>query len=63
MAYRITETCVACGKCIPECPVNAISEGKPYKIDPQKCIDCGACADICPIDAIYRENVTPKEKR
>lgn len=55
MSYVITETCVACGKCKPECPTNAISEGKPYKIDAGKCVDCGLCDHICPVDAIYRK--------
>ena len=27
MAYVITDDCVACGTCIGECPVGAISEG------------------------------------
>ncbi len=52
MAYKITEDCIACGACIDECPVEAISEGEIYKIDPELCTDCGACADVCPVDAI-----------
>ena len=52
MAYRITENCAACGTCLPECPVGAISEGDIYKIDPDACIDCGTCADACPMGAI-----------
>ncbi|MCD4723473.1 MAG: 4Fe-4S binding protein, partial [Bacteroidales bacterium] len=27
MAYKITDDCTACGTCIDECPVEAISEG------------------------------------
>ena len=27
MAYKITDICVACGTCIDQCPVGAISEG------------------------------------
>lgn len=52
MAYKITDACIACGTCIDECPVGAISEGDIYKIDADACIDCGACASVCPSDAI-----------
>ena len=54
MAYKITEDCVACGACEAECPVEAISEGDIYSIDPEKCTDCGACVDVCPSDAIVQ---------
>ena len=52
MAYVITYNCVACGYCIGECPVGAISEGDIYKIDADQCLDCGTCAGVCPNDAI-----------
>ena len=53
MAHKINEECIACGSCVPECPVEAISEGDPiYVIDPAKCTDCGACAEVCPVEAI-----------
>lgn len=55
MAYKISEDCTACGTCIDECPVDAISEGDIYKIDPDVCTDCGACADVCPVEAIHPE--------
>lgn len=55
MAYKITDSCVACGSCIDECPVGAISEGDIYKIDASACIDCGACVATCPSDAIEQE--------
>ena len=52
MAYKISEDCIACGACAPECPVEAISEGDGvYVIYDDKCIDCGACADSCPVGA------------
>ncbi len=53
MAYVINDDCTACGSCIDECPVEAISEGDIYKIDPDVCTDCGACADVCPVEAIH----------
>ena len=51
MAYKIEDTCIACGACQAEWPVNAISEGDIYTIDADTCIDCGACAGVCPVEA------------
>ncbi|MCY6353739.1 DUF362 domain-containing protein [Clostridium sp. ZS2-4] len=52
MAFIIKDSCVSCGACEPECPVNAISQGDQYYvIDPNTCIDCGACANVCPVGA------------
>ena len=53
MAYVINEDCIACGTCVDECPVEAISEGDIYKIDADACTDCGTCADVCPTEAIH----------
>lgn len=52
MAYIIGDGCVACGTCQPECPVDAITEGDIYKIDPELCTTCGSCADVCPTGVI-----------
>lgn len=52
MAHKITDECIACGACISECPVDAISEGDIYSIDADACTDCGACVDACPTEAI-----------
>ncbi len=51
MAYKISEECLACGTCISECPVEAISEGDIYVIDADKCTECGTCAGVCPVEA------------
>jgi ferredoxin len=56
MAYKVGDSCVNCGSCDSECPVDAISEkeGKRW-IDPAKCQSCGACAGVCPVEAISEE--------
>ena len=55
MAYVITDDCVSCGACAAQCPVEAISEGDIYSINPELCIDCGTCAEACPSEAIKPE--------
>mgnify|MGYP000862610265 FL=1 len=52
MTHKITDDCISCGACEPECPEAAITAGADkYVIDPDKCKDCGACADVCPTGA------------
>ncbi len=52
MAYVISDQCVSCGTCEPECPVSAISQGDTqYEIDADACIECGACESVCPVGA------------
>lgn len=57
MSTKITEECINCGACEPECPNNAISQGDDiYVIDPALCSECvgfhekEACAAVCPVD-------------
>ncbi|WP_459201638.1 4Fe-4S dicluster domain-containing protein [Methanococcus sp. CF] len=58
MVYKVNEDeCIACGACVPVCPVEAISEkddGKAH-IDCAKCNDCGDCSDVCPVECIKQE--------
>lgn len=58
MAFMITDECINCGACEPECPHGAITEGEnKFIIDQNLCTECvGAfdesqCANICPVDA------------
>jgi ferredoxin len=52
LAYIITNDCIMCDACLPECPEDAISAGDPvYIIYAQKCTDCGDCAEVCPTEA------------
>lgn len=56
MAYKISDACVNCGACEPECPVSAISEKDSKRvIDAGTCISCGSCAGVCPSEAISEE--------
>ncbi|OGW14036.1 MAG: 4Fe-4S ferredoxin [Nitrospinae bacterium RIFCSPLOWO2_12_FULL_47_7] len=57
MATKITDECINCGVCEPECPNGAISEGEDfYVIDPELCTECvgehgeEACQEVCPVD-------------
>ncbi len=54
----ITEECINCGACEPECPNQAISAGEEiYIINPDRCTECvghydeSQCASVCPVDA------------
>jgi ferredoxin len=58
MAFIITEDCIACGACEPECPNEAISQGDSYYvIDPSKGTECVGfyetqqCYEVCPVEA------------
>ena len=59
MALKITEECINCDVCEPECPNDAISMGPEfYVIDPGKCTECVGhfdapqCVKVCPVDCI-----------
>lgn len=55
MPRKINDSCIACGTCQSNCPVNAIEEGDIYVIDADQCIDCGLCQENCPVNAIEEE--------
>lgn len=50
----ITDECIGCGKCLRNCPVNAISGDvkKKHYIDLELCVNCGTCKPACPVNAI-----------
>ncbi len=59
MALMITDECINCDVCEPECPNDAISAGADiYVIDPKKCTECVGhfdkpqCQIVCPVDCI-----------
>ncbi len=78
MALTITEECINCDVCEPECPNQAIYQGEfIYEIDPNKCTECVGhfdvpqCQQVCPVDCIpihpdyqeTREQLLEKYKR
>ena len=45
-------TCTGCGKCAKSCPGQAITTGKPSRVNLKKCLGCMCCAEVCPEGAI-----------
>jgi ferredoxin len=59
MALLITDDCINCDVCEPECPNDAISMGELiYEINPNKCTECVGhfdepqCQQLCPVACI-----------
>ena len=59
MALLITDDCINCDVCEPECPNDAIYQGEDiYEIDADKCTECVGhfdnqqCQEVCPVDCI-----------
>ena len=59
MALMITDDCINCDVCEPECPNQAISLGPEiYVIDPKRCTECVGhfdepqCVQVCPVACI-----------
>ena len=64
MALLITDECINCDVCEPECPNGAISQGAEiYVIDPRRCTECVGhfdvpqCVEVCPVDCIILDPV------
>lgn len=59
MSLLITDECINCDVCEPECPNTAIYQGEEiYEIDPTLCTECVGhfdepqCIEVCPVDCI-----------
>ncbi len=59
MALYITDDCINCDVCEPECPNGAIYQGQEiYEINPNLCTECVGhfdepqCVVVCPVDCI-----------
>lgn len=74
MATIITDECINCGVCEPECPNEAIDDGEGegldyFYIDPELCTECvgfhgeEACQEVCPVDCcIPDEDIVETEE-
>ncbi len=67
MALKITDECINCDVCEPECPNEAIYQGEEiYEIDPNKCTECVGhydepqCQQVCPVDCIPLDEEHPE---
>ncbi|MEA2108183.1 MAG: NADH-ubiquinone oxidoreductase-F iron-sulfur binding region domain-containing protein [Pseudomonadota bacterium] len=74
IAYYIDpEKCQGCGRCLKNCPAEAIIGGKKliHIIDQEKCTKCGTCFEVCPskfgavtkISGVTVPPPVPEEKR
>ena len=69
MALLITDECINCDVCEPECPNDAISQGEEiYVIDPKRCTECVGhfaqpqCVEVSPVDCILTGQIETAEQ-
>ena len=67
MSLIITDDCINCDVCEPECPNGAISQGEEiYVIDPNLCTECvgfydqEACQAVCPVECCLPDPKRPE---
>jgi ferredoxin len=69
MALLISDECINCDVCEPECPNGAISQGTDiYIIAPELCTECighhdkPQCMEVCPVDCISKDPDAVEDK-
>ena len=71
MALLITDECINCDVCEPECPNDAITQGAEiYLINSALCTECVGhydtpqCIEVCPVDCIIinSNNIESKQQ-
>jgi ferredoxin len=67
MALMITDRCINCDLCEPECPNEAIFMGEEiYQIRPERCTECVGhydtpqCVEVCPVPCIPHDPAWPE---
>jgi ferredoxin len=70
MALKITDACINCDVCEPECPNGAIAQGQEiYMIDAARCTECVGhfdspqCVEVCPVDCIPLDPDHPESRQ
>ncbi len=69
MALFITDECINCDVCEPECPNDAIFMGPEiYEINPALCTECVGhfetqqCVEVCPVECILTDPDHPETR-
>ncbi|MCX8747623.1 MULTISPECIES: YfhL family 4Fe-4S dicluster ferredoxin [Snodgrassella] len=69
MSLLITDECINCDVCEPECPNSAIYQGDEiYEITPERCTQCVGhydepqCQQVCPVDCIIIDEEHPESE-
>ncbi|NYT66301.1 YfhL family 4Fe-4S dicluster ferredoxin [Alcaligenaceae bacterium] len=69
MALHITEECINCDVCEPQCPNEAIYMGAEiYEINPALCTECVGhfdepqCQVVCPVECIIPDPDHPEDQ-
>ena len=69
MALMITDECINCDVCEPECPNGAIYAGEEiYEINPDLCTECVGhfdtpqCVEVCPVECIPLDPQRPESR-
>ena len=70
MALLITDECINCDVCEPECPNKALYQGiEIFEIKPKLCTECVGhfdipqCAEVCPVACIAKDPNNKETKK
>ena len=63
LKFNIDDTCVKCGACAVDCPVQCITQGETRFNIGKGCIGCGDCYSICPVGAVKMSKREPEKEQ
>lgn len=63
LKFNIDDTCVKCGACAVDCPVQCITQGETRFNIGKGCIGCGDCYSICPVGAVKMSKREPDQEQ